>query len=120
MSAVIPHTLSKQIHTSFVEANLHVLLQKYEKLATLDLNQIQALQFLFDVKFLTTLCIARENINMVSHSQNICDKLRGKIDPFDLDVFYSHLQSNVKICVLQSQVRFTKNYINVLITNNFR
>ncbi|KAB0795663.1 hypothetical protein PPYR_09724 [Photinus pyralis] len=104
LNAIIPHTLPKQVHLEYLEAHVSVILKQYEVLSQLDLNQIQALQFLFDVKYLTTLCILRENALLVSKSQQICDNLRSKIDPFDLDVFYSYLQNNVKMSVLQSQV----------------
>ncbi|KAF2904284.1 hypothetical protein ILUMI_01887 [Ignelater luminosus] len=104
MSAVIPHTLPRQIHLRCIEENIQIILNQYEYLADSNLNQTQALQFLFDVKYITTLCIPRENLQLVSKSQSICDKFRSKIDPFDLDVFYSYLQNNVKMCVLQSQV----------------
>ncbi|XP_025831665.1 conserved oligomeric Golgi complex subunit 1-like [Agrilus planipennis] len=36
----------------------------------------------------------------------ICDKLRSKVDPFDLDVLYKPLLNNVKYSVLQTQVIF--------------
>ncbi|KAJ3648533.1 hypothetical protein Zmor_020329 [Zophobas morio] len=103
VSHVLPHTLPKQIHVQFIERNVELILGQYRGLLGRDLNQNQALQFLFDVKFLTTFCIPRENVRLVALSQEICDKLRGKIDPFDLDVFYSYLQNNVKRAVLQSQ-----------------
>lgn len=104
LNAIIPHTLPKQVHLEYIEGHINIILKQYEMLSQLELNQIQALQFLFDVKYLTTLCITRENTTLVSKSQRICDNLRSKIDPFDLDVFYSYLQSNVKMSVLQSQV----------------
>ncbi|XP_015836994.1 conserved oligomeric Golgi complex subunit 1 isoform X2 [Tribolium castaneum] len=104
LSHVLPHTLPKQVHLQFIEKTTETILNHY-KLA-LDhnqLNQNQSLQLLFDVKFVTTFSIQRENSKLVALSQEICDKLRARIDPFDLDVFYSHLQNNVKRAVLQSQ-----------------
>ncbi|KAJ8964671.1 hypothetical protein NQ314_004703 [Rhamnusium bicolor] len=86
LNCILPHTLPKQIHLQFIELNIGVILNQYKKLLDKELNQIQALQFLFDVKFLTTLCIPRENVQLVSRSQEICDKLRSRIDPFDLDM----------------------------------
>ncbi|XP_018569113.1 conserved oligomeric Golgi complex subunit 1 [Anoplophora glabripennis] len=104
LNSVLPHTLPKPIHLQYIEQNMAVVLNRYKKLVDKDLNQIQALQFLFDVKYLTTLCVPRENVQLISCSQEICDKLRSRIDPFDLDVFYSYLQNNVKRAVLQSQM----------------
>lgn len=100
----IPHTIPKQIHLQFIEKNTMVIFDQYTKLSDKQLSQKQALQFLFDVKYLTTFCIPRENVQLVTYSQEICDKFRSKIDPFDLDVFYSYLQNNVKKAVIQSQV----------------
>lgn len=105
LNSVLPHTLPKPIHLQYIEQNVAVVLSQYKKLLDNELNQIQALQFLFDVKYVTTLCVPRENVQLISCSQEICDKLRSRIDPFDLDVFYSYLQNNVKRAVLQSQVR---------------
>lgn len=99
----MPHTLPKTIHIRFIEHSVEAILTQYGKL-TSGLNQKQALQFLFDIKFLMLFCIPRENMRLVQKAQEICDKLRANIDPFDLDVFYSHLQNNVKQNALQAQV----------------
>lgn len=105
VNTILPHTMPKQIHLQFIEKNVERIFSHYNLvLSTSNINQIQALQFLFDVKFLTSLAIPRENIQLIQKSQEICDKLRSKVDPFDLDVFYSYLQHNVKQNVLQSQV----------------
>lgn len=108
MTAVIPHTLPKKMHLECIERNLSIVLNHYHILADKNLNQLQALQFIFDVKYVTTLCIPRSNLELVSVSQSISNKLRSKVDPFDLDVFYPYLQNNVKNCVLQSQVRISQ------------
>lgn len=96
--------MPKQVHLHFIERNIEVILISYESILNSNINQSQALQFLFDIKFLTLFSIPRENINLIQKSQEICDKLRSKVDPFDLDVFYSYLQHNVKQSVLQSQI----------------
>lgn len=106
INAMLPHTLPKQVHLQFIERNINVILNSYESVLDLNLNQNLSLQFLFDVKFLTTFCIPKENIELMQKSQSICDKLRSKVDPFDLDVFYSYIQNNVKQSVFQMQVSF--------------
>ncbi|XP_044746658.1 conserved oligomeric Golgi complex subunit 1 [Coccinella septempunctata] len=103
---VLPHTLPKTVHVQFIEENVEAILNRYKELLNFELNQNQALQFLFDVKYLTLFCVRRENERLVGFSLDICDKLRSKIDPFDLDVFYAYLQTNVKKAALQSQVIF--------------
>lgn len=105
VNEILPHTLPKQIHVDFIESCMEKILNQYTVLVNNDLHQTQALQFLFDVKFITTLCIPRENVQLIGKSQSLCENLRSKIDPFDLDVFYGYLQNNVQKCVFQSQVR---------------
>lgn len=104
LNSILPHTLPKQIHLQYIERNTLEILERYGDLLAYDSNQNQALQFLFDVKFVTTFSIPKENIQLVQKSQAICDKFRSKVDPFDLDVFYSYIQNNVKQSVLQHQV----------------
>lgn len=105
LNGILPHTLPKTVHTQFTEITADLILRRYETLSQSEtLNQNLALQFLLDVKFLTTMCIRRDNKDMTKKSQQICDAFRAKIDPFDLDVFYKYLQTNVKRSVLQSQV----------------
>ncbi|KAJ8925268.1 hypothetical protein NQ315_009096 [Exocentrus adspersus] len=104
LNFILAHTLPKPIHLQYIEQNMSVILGQYKKMQDKDLSQTQALQFLFDVKYLTTLCVPRENIQLINCSQEICDKFRSRVDPFDLDVFYSYLQNNVKRAVIQSQM----------------
>ncbi|XP_030754438.1 conserved oligomeric Golgi complex subunit 1 isoform X2 [Sitophilus oryzae] len=106
LSKVLSHTLPKPAHVQFIETHVALILKEYEQISLLNLNQVQALQSLLDVRFLATLCIPRENTELVTFGQNICDTLRSKIDPFDLDVFYSHLQNNIKKSIIQSQTLF--------------
>lgn len=105
VNQILPHTLPKQIHVDFIESCVEKILTHYSIFVNNNLHQTQALQFLFDVKFITTLCIPRENIQLMNKSQSLCESFRSKIDPFDLDVFYSYLQNNVQKCVFQSQVK---------------
>ncbi|GLV40211.1 Component of oligomeric golgi complex 1 [Carabus blaptoides fortunei] len=107
LNGILPHTLPKVVHTQFTEITADHILSRYETLAACEsLNQNLALQFLLDVKFLTTMCVRRDNKDMTGKSRQICDAFRAKIDPFDLDVFYKYLQTNVKRSVLQSQTFF--------------
>ena len=105
LSRILPHTLPKLVHVNLIENCTATILKQYDALLGNELNQKRALQYLFDVKFLTILSIPRENMKLIQTSQAICDKLRSKIDPFDLDVFYPYMQDNIKRCVLQFQVK---------------
>ncbi|XP_060531658.1 conserved oligomeric Golgi complex subunit 1-like [Cylas formicarius] len=106
LAQILPFTLPNSIHDQFLMRNSRVILAEYEKIVSQPLNQITALQFLFDVRFFVSLCVPRENVDVGGNAQRICDELRQKIDPFDLDVFYSYLQSNVKKAVGQLQTMF--------------
>lgn len=117
INSILPHTLPKQVHLQYIERNIFVILDNYESVVDFNLNQKLSLQFLFDVKFLTMFCIPKENIELMQKSQLICDKLRSKVDPFDLDVFYSYIQNNVKQSVFQSQV--INQFLKICINNVF-
>lgn len=119
VNEILPHTLPKQVHTDFIESCIDKILTHYSVVVNNNLQQMQALQFLFDVKFITTLCIPRENVQLMNKSQHLCEMLRSKIDPFDLDVFYSYLQNNVQKCVFQSQVEQSRIYFPEIYVLNF-
>ncbi|CAK1542071.1 unnamed protein product [Leptosia nina] len=106
LDEVIPHTLPLEIHTKFVDQITSVTFAHYntvirEKEA--EINQRCALQLLMDVRHLTLLLVPRENKKYVEMSQDICEFLREKIDPFDYDVFYPYIQTNLKRSVQRVQ-----------------
>lgn len=70
-----------------------------------------------DVRHLTLLLVPRENKKYMELSQEICEFLRQKIDPFDYDVFYPYIQTNLKRSVQRVQVydQFKKHILNSLI-----
>lgn len=104
LNGILPFTLPKSVHVQFIEVNLSVILSCYKLLLNQKIHQNEAIQFLFDVRYLTAFCIPRGNVQLINSSQEICDYLRSRIDPFDLDVFYSHIQNNLKKAVSLSQV----------------
>ncbi|XP_070542511.1 conserved oligomeric Golgi complex subunit 1-like isoform X2 [Ptychodera flava] len=64
------------------------------------LSQAKALQLLFDLKFINTLMSGRkedekETVAYAQRVQNLTESLESRIDPFDLDVFTPHMQSNL-------------------------
>ncbi|XP_066499046.1 conserved oligomeric Golgi complex subunit 1 [Hoplias malabaricus] len=65
------------------------------------ITQNRALQMLFDVRFLSSTLCTRLDEGKSSRSQQdprvqqVCDSLESHIDPFDLDVFTPHLNSNL-------------------------
>lgn len=107
LDEVVPHTLPSEIHTTFIENTISITLAHYNKVIRekeTDINQRCALQLLMDVRHLTLLMVPRENKKAMDMSHDICEFLRQKIDPFDYDVFYPYIQSNLKRSVQRVQV----------------
>ena len=72
-----------------------------------ELRQKQAFQILFDTKYVTLLMVSRENKKLVERSMQACNNVLAKIDPFDSDVFYPFIHTNVKKSVQRTLVRKT-------------
>ncbi|CAG4940110.1 unnamed protein product [Parnassius apollo] len=106
LDEVVPHTLPHEIHTAFIEKVTSVTLTHYNTVIRekeSDINQRCALQLLMDVRHLTMLMVPRENKKSIEFSHDICEFLRQKIDPFDYDVFYPYIQTNLKRSVQRVQ-----------------
>lgn len=106
LDEVVPHTLPVEIHTLFIEKITTVTFAHYDKVIRekeADINQRCALQLLMDVRHLTLLLVPRENKKSMDFSHEICEFLRSKIDPFDYDVFYPYVQTNLKRSVQRVQ-----------------
>ncbi|XP_063222226.1 conserved oligomeric Golgi complex subunit 1 isoform X2 [Bacillus rossius redtenbacheri] len=67
------------------------------------LAQVQALQLLLDVRYLAVLLLPRDDKELTLKLQEISERLEEKIDPFDMNVFSSYLQANIKASVQRSQ-----------------
>lgn len=109
LDEVIPHTLPRDIHMLYINRVAEVTLAHFDSIVrtkSADINQKCALQLLMDVRHLTLLMVSRENVKCSKNSQEICELLRQKIDPFDYDVFYPHFQKNVKRSVQRVQTLF--------------
>ncbi|XP_068622543.1 conserved oligomeric Golgi complex subunit 1 [Battus philenor] len=106
LDEVVPHTLPHEIHKEFIEKVTSITLEHYNTVIRekeSDINQRCALQLLMDVRHLTMLMVPRENKKSMEYSQEICEFLRQKIDPFDYDVFYPYIQTNLKRSVQRVQ-----------------
>lgn len=78
------------------------ILEHYKEWSNCEvIYQSQAWQMLLDVRYLTLLLVTKENKDL---SQSICDTLEKTIDPFDLDVYYPHLQNSIKKSTQKLQV----------------
>ncbi|XP_059060925.1 conserved oligomeric Golgi complex subunit 1 [Achroia grisella] len=106
LDEVVPHTLPVEIHTMFIEKITDITFKHYDKVVReneMDINQRCGLQILMDIRHLTLLLVPRENKKTMEFSHNICEFLRQKIDPFDYDVFYPYIQTNLKRSVQRVQ-----------------
>ena len=89
--------LLKELVTSLAHGVLLIhetLVQKHKS----SLTQNQALQILFDLRFVTTILMGRgedDDSEFSRRLENVTDALEGCVDPFDLDVFSPHVATNL-------------------------
>ena len=92
--------------TTLPEANsklLDLLLDHYSNLAGGKISQNMALQFSFDLRFLQTLLVSREAKDSRSPTfSSLMEKVESHIDPFDLSVFSSHLETRMRWATARS------------------
>ncbi|XP_007957875.1 conserved oligomeric Golgi complex subunit 1 [Orycteropus afer afer] len=83
-----------------------------KKEGALPVTQNQALQLLYDLRYLSiVLTVRSEEVKsgrgkQDSRTEKVTDYLEGLIDPFDLDVFTPHLNSNLHRLVQRTSVLF--------------
>ncbi|XP_015110363.1 conserved oligomeric Golgi complex subunit 1 isoform X2 [Diachasma alloeum] len=106
LNKVIPHTIPKKVVNEFSCNVVGEVFGYYEGVLRGDLRQKQAFQVLLDVKYVTMLLVPRENKDNVDRSQEICNGILGRIDPFDSDVFYPFIHVNVKKSVQRTLLIF--------------
>ncbi|KAK0180195.1 hypothetical protein PV327_005864 [Microctonus hyperodae] len=107
LNKVIPHTIPKKVINELVDYIVVELFNYYEKISkNSNLRQKQAFQVLLDIKYIALLMIPRENKILVDKSQELCNNVLEKIDPFDSDVFYPFIHVNVKKSVQRSLLIF--------------
>ncbi|NXC32063.1 COG1 protein, partial [Campylorhamphus procurvoides] len=115
------HTLPKVTLQELLKTCMAEVLAAYEKLMeqkqekkvdTFPLTQSRALQLLYDLRYLSIILTARaeegkpSRIKHDSRIEKVIDFLEGHIDPFDLDVFTPHLNSNLNRLVQRTSVLF--------------
>ena len=82
---------------------LDLLLAHYTTLASQKTSQNMALQFSFDLRFLQTLLVSREAKDSRAPTfASLMEGVEGHIDPFDLSVFSSHLETRVRWAAARS------------------
>lgn len=107
LSNIVPHTIPKQIIYELTEILIQTLLKHYKSLTDLKFvqtNQNASLQYFFDLKLITLLFVARDNKGVLDDYLSLLNIYKGFIDPFDFDVFISHINVNLKKCGYRMQV----------------
>ncbi|KFW79245.1 Conserved oligomeric Golgi complex subunit 1, partial [Manacus vitellinus] len=115
------HTLPKVTLQELLRTCMAEVLAAYQKLMeqkqekkvdTFPLTQTRALQLLYDLRYLSIILTAKgeegkpSRIKQDSGIEKVIDFLEGHIDPFDLDVFTPHLNSNLNRLVQRTSVLF--------------
>ncbi|XP_065549878.1 conserved oligomeric Golgi complex subunit 1 isoform X2 [Lathamus discolor] len=115
------HTLPKVTLQELLRSCMAQVLAAYEKLmeekqekkaGTFPMTQNRALQLLYDLRYLSIILTAKSEetkpsrIKHDSRMEKVIDFLEGHIDPFDLDVFTPHLNSNLNRLVQRTSVLF--------------
>ncbi|KAL6077747.1 hypothetical protein STEG23_007901 [Scotinomys teguina] len=86
--------------------------QQVKKEGTFAMTQNRALQLLYDLRYLNTVLTSKgEEVKSGrskpdSRIEKVTDRLEALIDPFDLDVFTPHLNSNLNRLVQRTSVLF--------------
>ncbi|NWT41445.1 COG1 protein, partial [Chroicocephalus maculipennis] len=115
------HTLPKVTLQELLRTCMAEVLAAYEKLVeekqekkagTFPMTQNRALQLLYDLRYLSIILTAKSEeakTSRIKHDsgiEKVTDFLEGHIDPFDLDVFTPHLNSNLNRLVQRTSVLF--------------
>ncbi|NXP43659.1 COG1 protein, partial [Heliornis fulica] len=108
-------TLQELLRTCMAEvlgAYEKLVEEKQEKVRAFPMTQNRALQLLYDLRYLSIILTAKteeaktSRIKHDSGIEKVTDFLEGHIDPFDLDVFTPHLNSNLNRLVQRTSVLF--------------
>ncbi|NXL87587.1 COG1 protein, partial [Alectura lathami] len=115
------HTLPKVTLQELLKTCMAEVLAAYEQLmeekrekkaGAFPMTQNRALQLLYDLRYLNVILTAKSEeaktsrIKHDSRIEKVTDFLEGHIDPFDLDVFTPHLNSNLNRLVQRTSVVF--------------
>ncbi|XP_065076704.1 conserved oligomeric Golgi complex subunit 1 [Ochlerotatus camptorhynchus] len=102
LNALVPQTIPKTIIVQVVERIISYLHDHYQFLSQNEFvrkNQNSALQYYFDLKFVQLLFSGRERKQLADPYNDLINEFKTYIDPFDFDVFYPHVNTNVKRAV---------------------
>ncbi|XP_073244201.1 conserved oligomeric Golgi complex subunit 1-like isoform X2 [Porites lutea] len=95
------HALDRKLLQELVTCLSRGVLLRHEKLVNehkCTLTQNQALQVMFDLKFMTSILAGRgegEGSEFTNRLEKVLDALESCVDPFDLDVFSPYIATNL-------------------------
>lgn len=95
------HALDRKLLHELVTCLSRGVLLRHEKLVNehkSTLTQNQALQVMFDLKFMTSILVGRgegEGSEFTNRLEKVLDALESCVDPFDLDVFSPYIATNL-------------------------
>uniref|UniRef100_A0A2M4BCB4 Conserved oligomeric Golgi complex subunit 1 n=1 Tax=Anopheles marajoara TaxID=58244 RepID=A0A2M4BCB4_9DIPT len=99
LNEAIPQTIPRAIVSRIVELLTTDLWRYYEQLAADEFtvqNQSIALQYYLDLRFLQLMFVGREQKQLSEQFTQLTARFKSYVDPFDFDVFFAHLNTNVK------------------------
>lgn len=102
----IPQTLPTKVLHYFNGKLIENLIRMYESIASekfIECNQNTALQIYFDLKFIQTIFTQRDDRNILERIQKIGETLKTSIDPFDFELFHTHLNTNIKKSIARTK-----------------
>lgn len=108
LNEYIPQTLPTKVLHYFNGKLIENLIRMYETIGNekfIESNQNAALQIYFDLKFIQTIFTKRDDRNILDRLQKISDTLKTFIDPFDFELFHTHLDANIKKCVVRMRAQ---------------
>ncbi|KAG0693651.1 Conserved oligomeric Golgi complex subunit 1 [Chionoecetes opilio] len=105
-NCIAVHTVSRNAQSELVAGTCEAVTSAYEGFLQdcHALNQTCALQLIFDLRFVQTLLLLRDNKKLGTRLTCMVQELQQKVDPFDLDVFSPHISARVKLAAQRSQV----------------
>jgi conserved oligomeric Golgi complex subunit 1 len=96
---ILPYTLPPSVAQLLVDRATQHLAAHYQTLSakeTVRTNQNLALQHFFDLKWIALMLVTRDSKPVLDEYTALIAAYKSHIDPFDFDVFYTHLNNNVK------------------------
>ncbi|KAK7076327.1 hypothetical protein SK128_000859 [Halocaridina rubra] len=106
INCVAAHTITRNAQLELVSSVCETVISAYESSINEAkvINQTMALQLIFDLKFIQSVLLPRENKDAAARLATLIQELERKVDPFDLDVFLPHMTLRVKVAAHRVQV----------------